>query len=95
MTRCLMSSFSESALIKMVNDETEYKGAGFTCAPLIIKVAMNLAIVDTRATSAHLRSTLTSLDTYMTSVNSDIQQFNLHVKQTVHGLQARGIGQMT
>mmetsp|Transcript_26511 Transcript_26511/g.47908 ORF Transcript_26511/g.47908 Transcript_26511/m.47908 type:complete len:172 (+) Transcript_26511:524-1039(+) len=51
---------------------------------------MQKAIIDTRATSSLLRENLSSLDTYMATIKSNIEEFNEYVKQNYEGLLARG-----
>ena len=56
----------------------------------IFKLMMKNAIIETRATATHLRENLTNLDTYMSTVNSDIENFNNDVKVNVDRLKERG-----
>ena len=56
----------------------------------ILKLMMLKFIIDTRATDNHLRENLTKLDTYMSTVKSDIENFNQCVKVNVDGYKARG-----
>ena len=51
---------------------------------------MQRAIVDTRSTSSNFRTCLSSLDTYMPVVNSNIEKFNSYVSNCIKGLEARG-----
>ena len=51
---------------------------------------MQRAIVDTRSTSSNFRTNLSSLDTYMPVVNSNIELFNSYVSSCIKGLEARG-----
>jgi hypothetical protein len=54
------------------------------------KLLMN-AEADTRATTAHARDNLGSLDTYMSSLEgSDIKSFNQYVRRQLQTLTARG-----
>ena len=48
------------------------------------------SVVDTRETATYLRDNLTNLDTYMSTVKSDIENFNQYVKVNVDGVKARG-----
>ena len=48
------------------------------------------AIIDTKSTSNYLRETLTTLDSHMTLINSDIQKFHSHVKTTRANIRTRG-----
>ena len=47
-------------------------------------------MVDTTATTYQLRESLSALEDYMSHVNSNIELFNLRVKNDVEGLRARG-----
>ena len=47
------------------------------------------AEIDTRATASHSRGNLTNLETYITTVNSNIETFNQHVKVNLEGLRVR------
>ena len=58
-------------------------------ANLILKLIMNKTIIDTRAISA-FKSNLSSLNSFMSSCNSNIETFNTHVNHAVGSLQARG-----
>jgi hypothetical protein len=51
---------------------------------------MQKAVVDTRATSSFFRENLTSLDSYITTIDSNIELFNQYVNINRAGLQARG-----
>jgi hypothetical protein len=46
--------------------------------------------VDTRATASFIRTALSSLDTKMMALDSDISKFNAYVKTQVIALEARG-----
>ena len=51
---------------------------------------MQKAIIDTIATESLFRENLTNLDSYMSSVKSDIKVFNEYMKLNYEGLRARG-----
>jgi len=57
---------------------------------LLFKLIMQKAVVDTRATSSFFRENLTSLDSYITTIDSNIELFNQYVNINRAGLQARG-----
>ena len=46
--------------------------------------------MDTRSTANHLRENLINLGSYMSTVNSYIENFNQYVKVNVDGIKARG-----
>ena len=60
------------------------------CGPLLLKVIISKAHVDSRATAMFIRSSLGKLDEVMVDLDSNIQDFNLYVKAQVKNLSARG-----
>ena len=56
---------------------------------LLFKFTMNKSTIDTRATAMHLEENLTNLDTYMSTVNSNIDNVNQYVKVNVDRFKAR------
>ena len=57
---------------------------------LLFNLMKNKSIIDTHATETHLWENMTNLDTYMSTVNSNIGYYNHYVKVNVDGLKARG-----
>ena len=57
---------------------------------LLFKLITKKSIIDIRATATHLQENLTNLDTYMSTVNYNIKNFNQYIKVNVDGLKARG-----
>ena len=90
MVECMLASIDEACFYKISNEQDKYTITGVKVASLLYKLLMAKAIVDTRATTYQFRNNLANLDNYMTSVNSNIEMFNIHVKNTVEGLKARG-----
>jgi hypothetical protein len=60
------------------------------CGALLLKIIIMKAHVDTRATASFIRTALSSLDTKMMALDSDISKFNAYVKTQVIALEARG-----
>ena len=54
------------------------------------KIMMQKAVIDTRVIATCLRENLTNLDTYMFTVNSDIDNFNQYGIMNVHDLKEVG-----
>ena len=90
MYHCIMSSLTEAGKNKVLAEADKYTVNNELVGPLLFKLVVQKAIVDTRATTTHLKEQLMSLDAYMTEVNSNVALFNQHVKITVEGLTARG-----
>eukprot|EP00957_Ditylum_brightwellii_P074137 5633633-Ditylum_brightwellii.AAC.1 len=57
---------------------------------LLFKLLMTKVISNTRATMSHLQENFTNIDSYMTTVNSNIDLFDPYVKENQQGLKARG-----
>jgi hypothetical protein len=57
---------------------------------MLFKLLMRKANTDTKATASQLRENLTNLDSYMSTVNSNIELFNQHVNVNRDGPTARG-----
>ena len=94
MLRCIMNSITDECSNRLINRPSEYTitigNQDFTSAILLHKALMQRAIVDTRATASNFRTNLSSLDTYMPLVNSNIEKFNQYVSTCIQGLEARG-----
>jgi hypothetical protein len=60
------------------------------CGALLLKIIIKKAHVDTRGTVSFIRTALSSLDTKMMALDSDISKFNAYVKTQVIALEARG-----
>lgn len=87
---CIKKSLTDEVIAKIAVESEKYVINGIGNGPLLFKVIISLAAIDTRATVTHIRGNLSSLDTYIMSVNSDIERFNLHVKKNQNDLAARG-----
>jgi hypothetical protein len=57
---------------------------------MLFKLLVRKANTDTRARASQLRENVTNLDSYMSTVDSNIEFFNQHVKVNWDGLTARG-----
>jgi hypothetical protein len=60
------------------------------CGAILFKIIIKKAHVDTRATFSFIRTALSSLDTKMKALDSDISKFDAYVKTQVIALEARG-----
>ena len=87
---CIMVSLTKEAKDKVLLLSEEYHITGSPSGALLLKVVIRESHVDTNATIRHIRAGLSSLDTYMVQVNSDIDKFNQHVRGLIDALHARG-----
>ncbi len=90
-----MASFTKEGHIKILAKQDKYhvsQGKNcHACAALLFKLLMQKAIINTCATSSLLHENLSSLDSYMLTVNrSNIKQFNKYIKVNWEGLKACG-----
>ena len=94
MYRCIMNSITEECGNMIINRPSEYSvtmgNQSYVSAILLHKALIQKAIVDTRSTSSNFRTNLSSLDSYMPLVNSNISKFNEYVSTCIQGLEARG-----
>ena len=58
--------------------------------PLLLKLIISKAHVDSRATVSFIRTSLTLLDSKMIELDSNIKAFNQYVKAQIKNLAARG-----
>ena len=81
----------EGCFHKIANEESSYtiKGTNEQSATLLYKLLMAKSIIDTVVTTYQSRNQLGSLEEYMTSVNSNIELYNMHVRSSTEGLKAR------
>jgi hypothetical protein len=77
---------SNQRRLSHIDEEDSYRINKVAIGMLMFKLQMLKVVVNTRAMASHLRENLTSLDTYMASINSNIELFNLHVKENRQGL---------
>ena len=82
----LTNSEKESSHVKVMAYSINYMDDDTPVVELLFKLMMQKAIIDTRATATHLRENIINLDTYMSTVNSNIEKFNQYVNVNVDGL---------
>lgn len=86
----LKDSLTDDARAMINLYESEYHVAGIPSGPLLLKVIIRESNNDTNATVKFIRERLSSLDTYMTSIDSDIAKFNQYVQGNIIALSSRG-----
>jgi hypothetical protein len=90
MLSCIKESLSDAGKLKILSESDKWTVGGKESGVLLFKIIMQKAVIDTRATSSFFRENLTSLDTYITTIDSNIELFNQYVNINRAGLQARG-----
>ena len=89
--QCLKNSLTDSARAKILLHKGDYTVANnHASGPLLLKVIIRESYIDTNATTRFIRDRLSSLDTYMKTVDSDIIKFNQFVQDQLNSLNARG-----
>jgi hypothetical protein len=86
----ILKSVTTEAQHYHVVDTKAPQEAPIPCGALLLKIIVMKAHVDTRATVSFIRTALSSLDTKMMALDSDISKFNAYVKTQVIALEARG-----
>ena len=83
MAECLMASITDTCFYKISNEEDQYTSSRCKVASKLYKLIPSKAVVDTTATTYQLRESLATLEDYTSLVNSNIELFNLRVKNDV------------
>ena len=87
---CLMSSLSKAGKSKVVIWEDQYTINGIKSGNLLLKTIIRESHLDSNATTTSICTQLSSLDIYVTTINSNVTKFNAHVQLLLNGLQTRG-----
>jgi hypothetical protein len=95
--KCLMNSISKEGKNKILIWKSQYTvgtaGIGLgekASGNLLLKVIIRESHLDTNATTATIRTKLSSLDAYLPTIGSDITKFNGYVRLLIDSLSARG-----
>jgi hypothetical protein len=86
----LLHSLTPAALSKIEVWQDDYHINDLPCGPLLLKVLIRESHIDTRATVRHIRAKLSALKDYLPTINYNIIDFNVYVRQLVQSLHARG-----
>jgi hypothetical protein len=88
MLNCLKASLTDVGWLKIMSEADKYTVNGKESGPLLFKLLMQTAVVDTVATAEFYQANLSSIDTYIATVDSNIEIFNQYVKTQLAGLKA-------
>ena len=87
---CIIKSLTDEAKCRLTAHYHEFTFNKVIYAPLLFKVVMRLATVDSRATTAVLRENLHNLNHQMVLLNNDIPEFNRYFTNNYEQLIGRG-----
>jgi len=87
---CLMEMLTEEAIARLSPYESKYMFDGEIYGPLLYKVIMRLATIDSVATTEALRSNLRELPAYTATVNGDLPKVHTYFHQNYSQLIAHG-----
>ena len=76
MSVCLAKSLTADAQARLLTYRKDYLIEGIECAPLMYKVIMRLATIDSVATTQALRDNLQALGSYASTVSGAIDKIN-------------------
>jgi hypothetical protein len=85
---CIANTLDERGHLRVVSEAELYTIEGTHIGIVLFKLLMRKANTDTRATASQLRENLTNFDSYMSTVDSNIELFNQHVKVDRYDLTA-------
>jgi hypothetical protein len=80
----------EEAKVRLLAYRNNYTFDGVEYAPLVYKVIMRLATIDSIATTQALRDNLQNLDVFTATVSGDIDKINSEFNQNYSQIIARG-----
>ncbi len=90
MAQCLKSSLTPAALAHLEPYQAQYTFNGIEYAPLMYKIIMRLATIDSVTTTKTLRKNLDGLPAYAASVNGDVDMINFYFNAIYSRILARG-----
>ncbi len=76
MSICLAKSLMAETQARLLTYRNDYLIEGIECAPLMYKVIMQLATIDSVATTQALRDNLHALGTFASTVSGNIDKIN-------------------
>ena len=77
----VMESLTEDANNRIITETEQYTVNGTPDGPLLFQYLLLTITIDTRPTTIYICLALSNLDTYITVVDNDIENFNLYVKE--------------
>lgn len=72
MLLCIKESLTEARKLKLLSESDQWKASDVENGPMLFKYIVQRAVVEIRATSSFYQENLTSLDSYITTIDSNI-----------------------
>jgi hypothetical protein len=86
----IANTLDERGHLHIISEAESYPMEGMHNGIMLFKFLTQKSNTDTRATASQLRENLTNVDSYMSTVDLNIELFNQHIKVKWDGLTARG-----
>jgi hypothetical protein len=86
---CIMNSLSKAGNSKIKIWKSQCTVGGYKSGVCLLKVVIRESHIDTNATTGHIRTRLSCLDTYLPTIGNDIVKFNQYVNTLIEGLTSR------
>lgn len=90
MQACVWDSLTLSAQQRLSQFESEYTFGGVICGPLLLKIIIRMATMDSRATISIIRAQLNDIDAYAAGVNGDVEKVTEYFSSNLERLKASG-----
>ena len=90
MQKCIYDSLTAACKLSLVQYEPEYMWSEQICAPLLLKVLMRLATMDSVATIKALKNSMNTLAEYTVQVNGDVPLITARYVEIRNRLRAAG-----
>jgi hypothetical protein len=87
---CIPNTLDERGHLRIVSEADAYTVNGTHSGIMLFKLMIRKANKDTRATASQLWESLADLDSYISTIDSNIELFNHHMKVNREGLTDRG-----
>jgi hypothetical protein len=91
--QCLMASLTSEAKKRVMIWADQYQvkidGARYNSGVALLKIVIRESHLDTNATTNQIRTKLSTLDTYIITIDSDIGKFSQYVKLLIQSVSAR------
>ena len=88
--RCLKNSLTSSVTSKIIAETFKYYIWDNPCIMILFNLIIKKSIVDTKATTSNMWENLPNINTYISTVNSDVEKFKEYTKINYGALTTRG-----